>query len=195
MSCGIYKIVNTINDKIYVGSSIELDVRLNNHKYMLNSNSHYNTYLQNSVNKYGMDNFNFVIIEECDEKDLISRENHYISLYQSNDLTFGYNLATVNEFRRNNYNDEVKVKNSKLGLQNNGNYIKFKGINLKTNDEIVFDNLVEAANYLINNGFTKAKNNVIRQRISECLRQVKIYTGSNWTTRKKVSNHKWEILE
>jgi hypothetical protein len=45
---GIYKIINKINNKYYVGSS-----------------KHINPHLQNAWNKYGQNNFDFVITEEC----------------------------------------------------------------------------------------------------------------------------------
>ena len=61
MRCGIY----IIDNKVYVGSSIDIDKRLYNHKYMLNKNGHDNNYLQNAFNKYGVLNFIFDTIEEC----------------------------------------------------------------------------------------------------------------------------------
>lgn len=193
MGCGIYKIENIINNKIYIGSSIEFSVRLMKHKYMLRSNTHYNEYLQNSYNKYGENAFSFELIEECDEINLINRENHYIKKYQSNDLNYGYNLATVNEFRRNNYNDVIKIKNSKFNLEYNGNFIKFKAININTNVEKCFDNLVDAANFLIENGFSKGKPSNIRQKISHTLRGKKVNNGYNGSIRKTAYQHKWII--
>ena len=44
--------------------------------------------------------------------------------YKSNDLTLGYNLSLVNEFRRNTYNDEVKISLSKYNLKKNNNFTK-----------------------------------------------------------------------
>jgi len=184
MSCGIYKIVNDVDGKMYIGSSITLGKRLKHHESGLLSDAHHNNYLQNSVNKYGIDKFRFEIIEECHEDDLVDRENHHIKINKANDSTLGFNSATVNEFRRNCYNNEVKIKNSRLGLKMNGNFTKFKAINIETKNEMVFDNLVDAATYLIREGFTTAKKAALRQRISECLRGSKINTGSNWAIRK-----------
>jgi len=113
MGCGIYLIENMVNNKKYVGSSIDTPVRIMKHKYSLRRNYHTNNYLQNSYNKYGEDNFEFSVLILCDENELVDNENYYINKFNSNDLNVGYNLATVNEFRRNNYNEEVKIKNSK----------------------------------------------------------------------------------
>jgi group I intron endonuclease len=60
---GIYKIVNKINGKAYYGSSIDLKNRLNKHKNDLKNNKHDNFHLQNAYNKYGIEAFEFIIIE------------------------------------------------------------------------------------------------------------------------------------
>jgi group I intron endonuclease len=135
MSCGIYKIENTENNKIYIGSSVNLGNREQKHFWMLRKNIHDNDYLQHSYNKYGKEWFIFDILEICTPEELIVKENFYIDKYNSNDLSFGYNLATVNEFRRNIFNNEVKVKLSKYNLEKNGNiYDPSYG---KTEEEII----------------------------------------------------------
>jgi hypothetical protein len=77
---GIYKITNTANNKIYIGSSKNIIKRKNKHFLELSSNRHCNKKLQNSFNKYKRDKFTFEIIEECDIKILIEREQFYIDL-------------------------------------------------------------------------------------------------------------------
>ena len=195
MGCGIYMITNIINGKIYVGSSIDIKTRIMKHKYMLRRNKHVNQYLQSSFNKHSENSFIFEKLENCEFNDLIERENHYINKFNSNNLEFGYNLATVNEFRRNNYNKEVKIKNSKINLIKNGNFIKFKAINLTNNNEIIFDSLVDAADYLFTNNFSKGKLTNIRQKISHCLRGKKIDNGFNGSIRKTAYNHLWVIIQ
>ena len=63
---GIYKIVNKVNQKFYLGSSVNLYKRMLRHFNSLRKNKHHNIYLQRAFNKYGEDNFEFVVIEECD---------------------------------------------------------------------------------------------------------------------------------
>jgi group I intron endonuclease len=195
MGCGIYRIINKTNNKIYIGSSVNILSRFSKHKSLLKHNKHDNDYLQNSYNKYGLENFLFEIIEFCEVDKLIDKENHYIEFYKSNDLNIGYNLATVNKFRRNNYNKEVKIKNSKFNLIKNGNFTKFKSINLTTNEEIIFDSLVDAADYLFTNNFSKGKLSNIRQKLSYCLRGKKVNNGSNGSIRKTAYNHLWVIIK
>ena len=75
---GIYQIRNTINNKIYIGSSIDIFRRWKEHKSDLRGNYHRNIYLQRSWNKYGKDAFAFKILEIVNEDDLISVEQQYL---------------------------------------------------------------------------------------------------------------------
>jgi len=194
MSCGIYKIVNIKNNKIYIGSSVNLNSREYKHFWMLEKNIHDNDYLQNSYNKYGKETFCFDIVEFCLPEELIVKENYYINKYKSNNLLFGYNLATVNEFRRNTYNNEVKLKLSKYNLEKNGNIKVFSLTNIKTNEEFIFNTLVDGANYLIENGFTKGKPSYVRMKLSSSLRNVKVNNGHNGSIRKTCYKHKFKII-
>ena len=75
---GIYCIVNTDNQKKYVGSSRNLYQRLQKHRAYLRKNIHENKKLQNSWNKHGEDSFQYFILEFCPEERLIEREQFYI---------------------------------------------------------------------------------------------------------------------
>jgi group I intron endonuclease len=194
MNCGIYKIQNIKNNKIYIGSSVNITNREYKHFWMLNKNVHDNSYLQNSFNKFGKDSFLFEIIELCSYEELIIKENYYISKYNSNNPEFGYNLATVNEFRRNTFNNEVKVKLSKHNLEKNGNFNKFSLINILTNEEFIFESLVDGANYLINNGFTNGSPRNVRMKLSNSLRNKEVNNGGSGSIRKTCYKHKFKII-
>lgn len=88
MKSGIYKILNLVNGKIYVGSAVELVKRWREHKYHLNRKTHKNIHLQNAWNKYWSISFEFIILEYCDIEKLIEREQYYID-----NLKPDYNLA------------------------------------------------------------------------------------------------------
>lgn len=75
---GIYKIINKTNGKYYIGSSSNIIHRWIEHKCYLRKNKHVNNYLQNSWNKYGEDNFEFVIIEKVPKEKLIEVEQKYL---------------------------------------------------------------------------------------------------------------------
>ncbi len=63
----IYWIRNTINNQIYVGSSISVVKRWDSHKRELKSNRHHSPILQHAWNKYGESNFIFEVILTCDD--------------------------------------------------------------------------------------------------------------------------------
>jgi group I intron endonuclease len=92
-NCGIYSIVNKINKKIYIGSSIDIKKRWRDHKWYLRHNIHHNNHLQCAWNKYGSDCFEFSIILECSVSDLINNEIKYINIYNSNNKKLGYNKS------------------------------------------------------------------------------------------------------
>jgi group I intron endonuclease len=194
MGCGIYRILNTINNKTYVGSSVNINSRKYKHFWMLSRGVHDNEYLQKSFNKYGEDIFSFEVLEMCDETKLIDRENFYIDKFKSNDLSLGYNLSTVNEFRRNTFNDEVKISLSKYNLKKNNNFTKYTLTNILTNEIFIFDTLVEGANYLISNGFSNGNPRNVRQKISYALRGKKVNNGCSGSIRKTIYKHKFEII-
>lgn len=87
---GIYMITNKINNKKYIGQSSNIYQRWTHHKSDLNNNRHHNCHLQSSWNKYGKDNFDFTILEECEENKLDIREQYWIQKYDS--YNTGYNL-------------------------------------------------------------------------------------------------------
>jgi group I intron endonuclease len=196
MGCGIYLIENLIDKKIYIGSSVNLENREYKHFWMLDKNIHDNQHLQNSYNKIGKENFKFRIVEKCEESLLITKENYYINLYKSNNQEYGYNMALVNDFRRNTYNDEVKLKLSKHNMIKNGNINRFSLKNIETEEEYIFETLVEGANYLIQNGFAKGKPSYVRVKLSSSLRGLKINNGknNNGSIRKTCYKHNFKII-
>lgn len=89
--CGIYKFENKLNNKVYIGKSTNIYVRYKVHlKNVANGKT---TRFYSALRKYGIDNFNFEIIEECPKKRLNERERYYISIYNSNDPSYGYNMT------------------------------------------------------------------------------------------------------
>lgn len=79
---GIYKIINKVNGKIYIGSSKDIRNRWHRHRYVLKAGTHHSPHLQASWNKYGEDNFEIVIVEECSIDDLLPKEQYYLDNLQ-----------------------------------------------------------------------------------------------------------------
>lgn len=90
--CGVYKIVNKLNNKVYIGSSINILERWIAHKYKLKLGEHNNQYLQRTYNKYGIDNLQFSIIERCAEDNLTIREQYWIDYYGGLGSSILYNM-------------------------------------------------------------------------------------------------------
>lgn len=80
----IYKITNTINNKVYIGQTIKtVSKRFNQHKN--NSNKEYfsQIVLYKAFNKYGIENFKCEEIEQVDNSLLDEREKYWIGYYDS----------------------------------------------------------------------------------------------------------------
>jgi group I intron endonuclease len=88
---GIYRILNKVNGKCYIGSSSDVRQRISRHKHDLKKNWHENSHLQNAWNRYGEHNFKFIILLFCKQKVLIEKEQQMIDFYSA--YTKGYNLC------------------------------------------------------------------------------------------------------
>ena len=93
MESGIYKIINIITNKFYLGSAKNLTKRWQRHLNALTKDKHENIYLQRAFKKYGKENFRFEIIEYCEIKDLLIREQYYLDYLTPWDTTKGYNIG------------------------------------------------------------------------------------------------------
>ena len=102
----IYKITNKVNNKSYIGQTrYTIEFRWKQHQHKKD-----NTYFHNAIHKYGVENFNIEILEECDIKDLNSKEIFYIAKYDT--FNNGYNLTIGGDGNRrlllDNSYDEIK---------------------------------------------------------------------------------------
>jgi group I intron endonuclease len=88
---GIYCIENIINNKKYVGQSINVEKRLKKHFLKLKNGEHENRYLQRSYNKHGENNFTSYLIEECTKEELNNKEIYWIE--KLNSYKEGFNLT------------------------------------------------------------------------------------------------------
>jgi hypothetical protein len=67
-------------------------------------------------------------------------------------------------------------------------------INIITNEEFVFDTLVDGAKYLIDNGFAKGSPRNVRLKLSSSLRGKKVNNGFKGTIRKTCYKHNFKII-
>lgn len=87
MTCGIYKIENLVNHKIYIGQSKHIEKRFQQH-----CRDSTITQLSNDIRELGKQCFSFEIVEVCDEPDLLEKESFYIKKFNSLEPN-GYNKS------------------------------------------------------------------------------------------------------
>lgn len=93
MARGIYKIINVINNKFYVGSAVDLKRRKTRHFSELRTGKHNNRHLQAAWLKYGEQAFVFVVVEELlVDADLLAAENVWLKEHVGKD--YCYNIGT-----------------------------------------------------------------------------------------------------
>ena len=103
----IYKTVNTVNGKIYVGQDSN-----NNQKYFGSG-----IRLKRAIQKYGEENFIKITLCECNTKvELDEMEEHWINLLNATHKDVGYNISKGgNRFRSNDGTTNQKISNTLSG--------------------------------------------------------------------------------
>ena len=115
----IYKIINKLTNKIYIGQTIQdLNERWRQHKQS-KSNCRY---LKSAMKKYGIDNFDFKLICICFDNDLDKYECYYMNKYNTI-VPNGYNLRQGGNSGR--HNEETKKKISET-LKNRTDIVRCK---------------------------------------------------------------------
>lgn len=93
---GIYKITNQVNQKSYIGQSLNIKRRWRHHK---TSYQTIDTYLYRAMRKYGIENFSFEVLKECQQEELNQFEQYYIQYYDT--FYNGYNLTLGGDSSKN----------------------------------------------------------------------------------------------
>jgi len=118
-SCGVY--ILTLNNKHYIGSCKMLNYKMSRngfhyrlylHIHKLIKGNHHSLKLQNAVNKYGINNIGFDIIQTCDSKITTDIEQYWLNIMDT--FKQGYNSCPT---ARSNFGykhtEEAKLKMSK----------------------------------------------------------------------------------
>ena len=202
----IYKITNKLNNKIYIGQTIKtVNKRFQQHKNNSNKDYFSQIVLYKAFNKYGIENFICETLEEVPNDKLDEREKYWIEFYDS--YFNGYN-STLGGRATQLYNwdvddiiekyyelksarkvaKEIGCDHSTIDRILNENGVKrftpsqqqSKPVRFINNDgiEFEFQTTTEAANWLIENKYTKMTNpKIVRQEICDRIKKKKKYLG------------------
>jgi len=212
-NCGIYKIINIVNNKMYIGSSVNLKSRKYAHFNGLRKNNHANDYLQKSFNKHGEDKFKWEIIEyvkrtsnlEATQKRLLKREQYWMDTLETYNREIGYNLCKtaknsithkISEDTRNKIRERMKGINPLGHLSNESKKEVFKKVSetkkghkvSKETREKISESLKNNKDRIIRRGYTHSKET--REKISESNKGREV-----WNKGKKLSKEHIEKLK
>ena len=120
----LYKIVNIINDKVYIGQTIEDNPMMRWYKHNWDANNRCTYVISNAIRKYGKEAFAFEIIAECKNiDDLNFIETELIKQYDTLVINGkGYNVKPGGQ--NSPHSEETKKK---IGDGNRGKTKANKG--------------------------------------------------------------------
>lgn len=117
----IYKVVCKVNNKIYIGrTSTSLHLRKKGHVSCTNRHKKCSHFFHSAIRKYGIENFEWVILENnIDSNDIAELEKYYIKKYNS--YKKGYNLTEGGEGTLGYYPSDItrkKMSEKRKGILN-----------------------------------------------------------------------------
>lgn len=151
----IYKITNSINDKVYIGQSAR-GVEQRFHRHIQDAMSErLDTHFARAIRMYGPENFTVEVIDTADTQDeLNQKEQYWIRYYDS--VKHGYNETdAVYKCGGNTYMSKTelelfsigdRIRESKLGSKNPHSR-KIKCRSELTGEELFFDTVKEGQEY------------------------------------------------
>jgi group I intron endonuclease len=106
---GVFQIRNLTNDKVFVGSTLNLEGIFNRYEFQLKMGGHPSKALQKDWNELGAENFAFEILEELEP-----REN----LDDKAELTFLEDLwlEKLEPYDERGYNERKKTREERLRM-------------------------------------------------------------------------------
>lgn len=83
----IYKITNLVNQKVYIGQTIQINPRMRWYSHQADARKGKKSYLYDSMRKHGINNFTWEVIDQCsniDELNLLEKKwlSHYRSIVE-----------------------------------------------------------------------------------------------------------------
>lgn len=212
----IYKITNTLNNKVYIGQTIKpIEKRFQQHKNNYTKEYFSHLILYKAFKKYGIENFNFEEIEEIANNELDEREKYWIEFYDS--YYNGYNSTLggrLVELYKWDIEEIIELYHQlksarKVALQVGCDHstidhllnaygvkryslLEQRSRNIflfKDGKEWKFNNSTEAAQWLIDNNLVKSKNlKCVRQYLTNGQLKNKKYYGFEISYESKIQS-------
>ena len=175
----IYKIYNTINDDIYIGSTTQkLCERMRNHRNDHKSKLHFNFPIYKAFREHGVENFFIELIEKCpcnDKDELMKTEGNYIRTLKSSlnariagrtdKEYYGDNRDILLQKQReyNENNREKYYKDTEITTNKTGKFVQSTARNTRMNVRKKGMNIINNTGNHIRNKFLKRNNNTEKQ--------------------------------
>ena len=156
---GVYKITNTITKDFYIGSSKNVKLRWENHKCPSTWKKCTNNPMYLEMQKYGIDKFDFQILEEVEPEQLKEKEQQFIEKLQptyNNRRANGLDVEKIKENQKR-YHRSEKSKESQKKYQKkyysqlcsyNGKILTLKALVLRFSRDGIEHPTIEAKKYL-----------------------------------------------
>ena len=129
----IYRILNLINNEVYIGRTRRPDYRFRQHVLLSEHPEMHSraTKIHFIINKYGSENFIFEVFEECKNyKDSYDREKFWIKFYHADQDGYGYNGICGPKGPMWSYEDRILISQRTTGI-NNPMYGKHHSVDTK----------------------------------------------------------------
>lgn len=204
MSVEIYKITNKLNNKCYIGQNTFIEKRWKDEV-----NGQINSLIFNDFKKYGLENFSFEILEECENGKLNELEKKYIEKFDS--VKNGYNIQpggygsgsgrTLEEQKEHHRNEmkEWRKNNSKLEKKIKHKYWEKNKVKIKAKRKENWDEYYKKNKQHYKEYYEKNKKELIEKakKVNKqlCLDPVKNDICTIKTLRWRKQNHKEEYKE
>jgi len=137
---GIYRWVNLINGKSYIGSSSQLFARFKNYLspgYISATNN--KSTIHKALLKYGYSNFRLEVIEYCSKEELLQKENFYFSIFNPE-----YNILEIagsNSGFKHDADTKELMRNARLGKKLSPEHITKMRLSVATSKRILLTNM------------------------------------------------------
>lgn len=177
----IYIITNDINNKVYIGQTIQtVEHRWSGHLYCSKCAKYCNTKIDEAIGRIGEEHFRYKVLCECyTQEELDNAERHYIEQYNS--IINGYNVSKGGKGYHSKlykyiydiiYAYEIEgISSMQLANMYNCsdgtilNILKAYNVEIRNNKQkviiidlhMIFDNVTATSEYLMQNGIAKSK--------------------------------------